>query len=91
MGFAHEVGALVVERRVQEESVVLELEVLVGLADAALAKGQELLAFGESPHGYGPLFESNRHVFQWGGAKGGLRMNPRARIRCNGVSGDRQF
>ena len=37
---AHEVVALVVERRVEEEPLVLELEVLVLLADAALAKGE---------------------------------------------------
>ena len=61
MGLAHEVGALVVERRVQEEALVLELEVLVGLANAALAERQELLAFGERPHGHGPFFKSNRH------------------------------
>ena len=51
-----------VERGVQEEAVVVELEVLVGLANAALAESQKLLSFGEGPHGHGPFFESNRHV-----------------------------
>ena len=61
MGLAHEVRALVVECRVQEELLVVELEVLLGLADAALTQGQELLALSKRPHSYGPFFESNRH------------------------------
>src|SRR5947209_2872630 len=40
---AHEPTRLVVERRVEEEAVVLDLEVAVLLADAALAQGDELL------------------------------------------------
>ena len=58
---ADQVVALVVEGRVEEELLVLELEVLVLLADAALAQGDELLALGERAHGYGPFFESNWH------------------------------
>ena len=58
---ADEVVALVVERGVEEEAVVLELEVLVLLADAALAQREELLALGESAHGDGPFLESNWH------------------------------
>ena len=58
---AHQVAALVVEGRVEEEAVVLELEVLVGLADAALAQGDELLALGERAHGDGPFLESDWH------------------------------
>ena len=38
VGLAHQVGALMVERRVQEETLVIELEVLLGFADAALAE-----------------------------------------------------
>ena len=58
---ADEVAALVVERRVQEEAVVLEREVLVGLADAALAERHELLALGERAHGDGPFLECDWH------------------------------
>ena len=61
VGLAHQVVALVVEGGVEEEAVVLELEVLVLLADPALAQGQELLALGEGAHRYGPFFEGNRH------------------------------
>src|SRR5579859_6717712 len=50
-----------VEGRVQEETVVVELEVLLGFADAALAESQQLLALGEGPHSHGPFFKSNRH------------------------------
>ena len=48
VGLAHEVVALVVEGRVEEELLVLELEVLVLLADPALAEGDELLALGRA-------------------------------------------
>jgi len=61
VGFAHEVVALVVERRVQEEAVVLELEMLFGLAYTALAQGDQLLAFGEGADGDRPFLESNWH------------------------------
>ena len=40
---------------------MLDLEVLVLLADPALAEGDELLALGEGAHRHGPLFEGNRH------------------------------
>ena len=55
MGLADEVVPLMVEGRVEEESLVIELEVFVVLADPALAQGQELLALGERPHCYGPF------------------------------------
>ena len=58
---ADEVVALVVEGGVEEEAVVVELEVLVLLADPALAQGQELLALGERAHGDGPFFERDWH------------------------------
>src|SRR5262249_35245671 len=58
---ADEVAALVVEGRVEEEPLVLESEVLLVFADAALAQRYKLLAFGERAHGHGPFFESNRH------------------------------
>ena len=61
VGLAHQVVALVIERRVQEEAVVLEREVLARLADAALAKREQLLTFGKSAHGDGPFLESDRH------------------------------
>ncbi len=61
VGLADEVVALVVEGRVEEEALVLELEVLVLLADAALAEGDQLLALGERAHRDGPFFESDRH------------------------------
>jgi hypothetical protein len=56
-----EVVPLVVEGRVEEELLVLELEVLVLLPDAALAQRDELLALRQRAHCHGPLFESNRH------------------------------
>jgi hypothetical protein len=43
----HDVVALVLERGVQEEALVLELEVLALLADPALAQRDELLALGQ--------------------------------------------
>src|ERR1700733_2535841 len=51
-----------VECWVQKEALVVQLEVLVGLTDAALAESQKLLSFGKGPHGDGPFFKSNRHV-----------------------------
>ena len=62
MGLADQVVALVIEGGVEEKAVVLELEVLVVLADAALAEGQQLLALGKRTHGYGPFFESDWHL-----------------------------
>ena len=59
--FAHQVVALVIERRVEEEPVVLDLEVLVLLADSALAQGDQLLTLGEGAHRNGPFFACNRH------------------------------
>jgi hypothetical protein len=50
-----------VEGRIQEEAVVLKREVLVGLADSALAERDELLAFGKRAHGDGPLLKCDRH------------------------------
>ncbi len=50
-----------VEGGVEEEAVVLHPEVLVGLPDAALAQGEELLAFGEGADGYRPFLQSNWH------------------------------
>jgi hypothetical protein len=45
VGLAHEIARLVIERGVQEEALVGELERLVGLLEAALAESEELLAF----------------------------------------------
>ena len=55
---------------------MLELEVLVVLSDSALAKGDELLALGESANRYRPFLESNWH---------GLL------VRLSGVSGEVAF
>src|SRR5436309_898965 len=77
-----------VERWVQEEPVVLKLEVLVGLANTALAKGQELLAFGESPHGHGPFFESNRHLSIRGG---GFTVSPCGAANAAAATGGDDF
>ena len=63
MRLAHEVVSLVVEGRVEEELLVLELEMLVFLADSTLAEGDELLALGQGAHRYSPLFEGDRHGF----------------------------
>ena len=52
---------LVIEGGVEEEALVGEPEGLAGLADAALAQGYQLLAFGESADGDRPFFESNWH------------------------------
>ena len=77
---ADEVVALVVEGRVEEEPLVLELEVLVLLADAALAEGDELLALGERAHGDGPFLESNRHGLIRPGS--GFRRGRKSRTRA---------
>jgi hypothetical protein len=58
---AHQVAGLVVERGVEEEAVVLDLEVAMLFADAALAQREELLTLGEGAHSHSPLFQSNRH------------------------------
>ena len=58
---AHQVTALVVERRVEEEAIVLDLEVLVGFTDTALAQGDQLLALGERAHSDSPFLESDWH------------------------------
>src|SRR5579885_3598994 len=78
MRFAHQIRALVVEGGVEEEPLVVELEVLVGLANATLAKRQELLALRKGPHGHGPFFESNRHLVVEGK---GVRDETRSRAR----------
>ena len=52
---ADEVVPLVVEGRIEEEPLMLELEVLVLLADPALAKGQQLLALGKRADRHGPF------------------------------------
>jgi hypothetical protein len=46
MRLANQIGALVIERRVEEEPLVIELEMLLGLADSTLTECQELLTFG---------------------------------------------
>jgi hypothetical protein len=56
MGGAHEVVPLMVEGRIEEKALVLELEVLVLLADPALAERHELLSLGERAHCYCPFF-----------------------------------
>jgi len=56
-----EVVLLVVERGVEEEAVVLDLEMLVLLADSALAEREKLLALGESADRHSPFLESHWH------------------------------
>src|SRR3954451_2309761 len=68
MGLAHQIVALVIERGVEEEAVVLELEVPVRLANSAFAERQQLLALRKSAHGDSPFLESDRH-------RGGGRMS----------------
>src|ERR1700761_9475756 len=73
-----------IKRRVQKETLVIELEVLLGLADAALAQGEELLALGERPYGHGPFFKGNRHVLVLGETKGLLgQTDPVRAPKCN--------
>ncbi len=61
VGFTHEVVLLMVERRVEEETVVVELEVLFRLANTTLTQGEELLALGERADGDRPFLERDRH------------------------------
>ncbi len=61
VGLAHEIAALVVERGVQEKTLVGKPERLAGLAQDALAERQQLLAFREGADGDSPFFESNWH------------------------------
>jgi len=58
---ANEIVALMVEGGVQEELVVLDLEVLVLLADPALAQREQLLTLREGAHGHSPFLQSNWH------------------------------
>src|SRR3954453_7001803 len=68
---AHDVVAPVLEGRIQEEAIVLELEVLAVVAKpAAPAQGDELLAFGERADGDRPFLEGNWHK-EGRGRKGG--------------------
>src|ERR1044072_1456231 len=62
MGLAHGVVVLVIEGRVEEEALVLELEVLVFLSDSALGQGQELLTLGESADRDAPFLECDWHL-----------------------------
>src|SRR3954452_9422252 len=73
---AHDVVAAVLERRIQEEAIVLELEVLLAVVakPAALAQGDELLAFGERADGDRPFLEGNWHR-EGRGKKGGDDVN----------------
>jgi hypothetical protein len=61
VGLSDEVVTLVIEGGVEEEALVLELKMLVFLADSALAEGQQLLALGKRPYGDGPFFERDWH------------------------------
>ena len=58
-----------VERRIEEKTLVFEFEMFLGLADTALAKGEELFAFGERSYGHGPFFDSNRHLSEGEGER----------------------
>ena len=58
-----------VKRRIEEEAVVLESEMPVGLPDAALAERDELLAFGESADGDRPFLQSDWHSDIEGGTR----------------------
>src|SRR3954466_7966956 len=59
---AHQVALLMVEGGVEEEAVVLDLEMPILFADAALPEGHELLALRESTYGHSPFFEGGRHT-----------------------------
>src|SRR5581483_4130463 len=84
MGLAYEIGTLVIERGVEEKTLVIELEMFVRLANATLAQGEELLALGERPHSHGPFFESNRHVSVRGRRRG---FTYESRAQRNGGNG----
>ena len=72
MGRPHQIVVLVVECGVEEEAIMLQLEVLVLLADSAFAECQELFAFRQGSHGNGPFLERNWHrvLSQVGGCYG---------------------
>ena len=79
VGLADQVAALVVERRIQEEAVVLEAEMLARLAHAALAEGHQLLALSERADGDRPFLEGNWHVSgRKSGSGSGTKSAPRA-------------
>jgi hypothetical protein len=50
-----------VERGIEEEPLVSEVEVAAWLPDSALAEREQLLTLGKRPNGDGPFLESNRH------------------------------
>ena len=88
---AHQVVALVVEGRVEEEAIVLDLEVAVLLTDAPLAEREELFAFGEGAHGDGPFFESDRHRSEGvGPLPGDSRRNCNVRTGSGGYLANRR-
>ncbi len=60
--FPDQVVPLVVEGGVEEEALVLELEVLVLLANSTLAEREQLLTLGESADRYSPFLESDWHL-----------------------------
>ena len=60
--FPDQVVPLVVEGRIEEEPLVLQFEVLVLLANSALAEGEQLLTLGEGADRYSPFLESDWHL-----------------------------
>src|SRR5690606_7881455 len=56
----HQVGALMIEARVQEEPRVIEFEAVSSVA-ATLAEGEQLLTFGERTNRNRPFLECNWH------------------------------
>src|SRR5205085_4408405 len=86
MGITDQVDPLVIEGGVEEEAVVIKLEVLVGLANSALAESYELLTFGQGANGDSPFFESNRHM-KGGGLSGVKKPAERSEDHC--LSGQR--
>jgi hypothetical protein len=50
-----------IERRVEEEALVLDTEVLLGFANPPLTQGKKLFTLGERTDGDSPFFEGNWH------------------------------
>jgi hypothetical protein len=61
MRLPDQVVALVIERGIEEEAVVLYLEMLVLLTDSALAQRDELLPLRKGAHSNRPFLECNWH------------------------------
>src|SRR5579875_1204760 len=77
-----------VERGVQKETVMLQLEMLIRFPDSTFAERQQLLSLSERADGDRPFFESNRHFYSVGVIRivRNARRKPACRARPDSMS-----